>query len=174
MGEGGMTPGRRPVVPDRDRDVTGRPRNARPRDSLGRPLPRVGDEPVQAPLDEPPLPPIEAIARADELIRDGRPFTAHEVLEAVWHVSPPDERRFWQGLAQVAVGLTHAQRGNAVGAAALLSRGADRVARHVGETYGVDVRLLVQKCFQLAERIERDGLDAIGAEELALQLGAQP
>jgi hypothetical protein len=164
---------RQPVVPARDRDATGRPRNARPRDSLGRPLPRVGSEPAQAPLDDPPLPPAQAIAHADELLREARPFTAHEVLEAVWHVAPAEERRYWQGLAQIAVGLTHAQRGNAVGAVALLTRGADRIARHVGETYGVDVQLLVETCSQLADRIRREGLEAIRPGDFVLQLGAR-
>ena len=34
----------------------------------------------------------------------GRPFHAHEVLEASWKAAPPAERDLWQGLAQLAVG----------------------------------------------------------------------
>ncbi len=34
----------------------------------------------------------------------------------------------WRGLAQLAVGITHVQRGNTTGAAALLDRAADRLA----------------------------------------------
>ena len=56
-----------------------------------------------------------------------RPFHAHEVLEAAWKSGPAQERDLWQGLAQIAVGLTHARRGNARGAVALLRRGAERV-----------------------------------------------
>jgi uncharacterized protein len=69
----------------------------------------------------------DAARLADELLRAGRPFHAHEVLEASWKSAPPDERDLWQGLAQIAVGLTHAHRGNARGAVTLLRRGADRV-----------------------------------------------
>jgi hypothetical protein len=69
----------------------------------------------------------DAARLADELLRTGRPFHAHEVLEASWKSAAPDERDLWQGLAQVAVGLTHAHRGNARGAVTLLRRGADRV-----------------------------------------------
>ncbi len=69
----------------------------------------------------------EAAALADRLLRDGRPFHAHEVLEAAWKSGPAGERDLWQGLAQIAVGLTHARRGNARGAVALLTRGAERV-----------------------------------------------
>jgi hypothetical protein len=108
---------------DRDRDSAGRPRNARPRDGLGRPLDRaaIGEPPVPDGLH---LAPAESAALAQELIDDGRPFHAHEVLEAAWKSAPEDERDMWQGLAQIAVGLTHALRGNDRGAVALLRRGA--------------------------------------------------
>ncbi|HEX9177855.1 MAG TPA: DUF309 domain-containing protein, partial [Mycobacterium sp.] len=54
-------------------------------------------------------------------------FSAHEVLEAAWKNSADDERMLWQGLAQLAVGLTHARRGNARGAVTLLHRGTQRI-----------------------------------------------
>ncbi|MEW1808906.1 DUF309 domain-containing protein [Pseudarthrobacter sp. NPDC080039] len=38
----------------------------------------------------------------------GRPFAAHEVLEARWKAGPAMERDLWQGLAQICVGLAHA------------------------------------------------------------------
>ena len=118
--------GRDPAGRNRDRDTTGRPRNARPRDELGRPLGRDADgEPPAA--DETALPAASALVLAQRLIDDGRPFRAHEVLEASWKAAPEAERQLWQGLAQIAVGLTHAQRGNSRGAVALLRRGAGRV-----------------------------------------------
>ena len=119
----------------RDRDEAGRPRSARPRDRLGRPLPRTpGAEP---PVDEPALPPAEALTRADELLHAGESFTAHEVLEAVWKATEGSERALWRGLAQLCVGLTHSQRGNPAGARALLSRAADTL-EGAPAAYGVD------------------------------------
>jgi len=120
---------------NRDRDPAGRPRNARPRDALGRPLDPAGGPGSAAAgtsgadriPDDLVITGAEAAAQADRLLRDGRPFHAHEVLEAAWKSGPAGERDLWQGLAQVAVGLTHARRGNARGAVALLSRGAERV-----------------------------------------------
>ncbi len=117
---------------DRDRDDAGRPRQARPRDALGRPLP-YGDDRAVDPVPEQPLPPLAALALAQSLLDRGRPFAAHEVLEAVWKAAPAGERDLWQGLAQVCVGITHALRGNAVGATRLLRRGADRLRRYQGE-----------------------------------------
>lgn len=129
---------------DRDRDDDGRAKQARPRDALGRPLPydAVGVEPVS----EEPLPPLETLDAAQALLDDGRPFSAHEVLEARWKAGPDEERALWQGLAQVCVGLTHAARGNPVGAARLLERGAAHVAEYAdgeGPAYGLDLAAVV-------------------------------
>ena len=118
---------------DRDRDPGGRPRNARPRDGLGRPLDRAARRRTGRGSGEDRIPDDlllagpDAARLADELLRAGRPFHAHEVLEASWKTGPAGERDLWQGLAQIAVGLTHAHRGNARGAVALLRRGAERV-----------------------------------------------
>jgi uncharacterized protein len=125
---------------ERDRDGTGRARQTRPRDALGRPLPygAVGVEPVS----EEPLPALETVAAARQLVEAGRPFSAHEVLEARWKSGPPAERDLWQGLAQICVGLTHSARGNAVGAARLVERGVTRLDAYAtgdGPTYGLDL-----------------------------------
>ena len=97
---------------DRDRDAEGRARNARPRDALGRPLPygAVGEERAPEGVVRAPA---ESLAEAQELLDAGRPFHAHEVLEDAWKSAPEAERQLWRGLAQLAVGLTHATRGNA-------------------------------------------------------------
>ena len=134
----------RAMTRDRDRDAAGRPRQERPRDALGRPLPygATGVEPVS----EEPLPPWETVELALKLVREGRPFSAHEVLEARWKAGPREERDLWQGLAQVCVGLTHAARGNTVGAARLLERGAARLDEYqklAGSTYGLDLTAVV-------------------------------
>lgn len=129
---------------DRDRNAHGRAQQARPRDRLGRPLPygAVGVEPVS----EDALPPDETLRFAEQLLRDGRPFSAHEVLEARWKEGPEHERSLWQGLAQLCVSLTHAERGNAVGAERLMDRGAGRLSEYVargGPTYGVDIDAVI-------------------------------
>jgi uncharacterized protein len=167
----------------RDRDPSGRPRNARPRDALGRPLDRgaaarSGEERVPDDLalpDDLVLPGAQAVALADEMLRAGRPFHAHEVLEASWKSGPPDERDLWQGLAQLAVGLTHAHRGNARGAVALLTRGAQRVRAYQAQApvgpgrdhpYGIDLAAILAAADGLTARIERQGLAGIPPADL--------
>lgn len=121
--------------------------------------------------DEVALAPADSLALAQQLIDAGRPFHAHEVLEASWHAAPPAERDLWQGLAQLAVGLTHALRGNGRGAAALLRRGAARISGYAGAArHGIDARGLSGSAGELAARIDNDGLAAIGASELRLRL----
>jgi hypothetical protein len=132
------------VTVQRDRDPAGRPRQARPRDALGRPLPygAAGVEPVS----EDPLPPAQTVEVARSLVREGRPFSAHEVLEARWKAGPAEESDLWQGLAQICVGLTHAARGNAVGADRLVERGAGRIEAYAagdGASYGLDLAAVV-------------------------------
>lgn len=129
----------------RDRDEEGRARQARPRDELGRPLPygATGVEPVS----EDPLPAEETIRFARELLDQGRPFSAHEVLEARWKSCPEEERELWQGLAQVCVGLTHHARGNLVGAERLVERAAGRLLRYdatAAPTYDLDLPGIVR------------------------------
>jgi hypothetical protein len=118
-----------PVVVTRDRDPAGKPRNSRPRDALGRPLP-PGAPGIPTMPDDLNLPPADALILAQQLLDDGLPFHAHEVLEAAWKAAPADERELWRGLAQLAVGLTHARRGNRTGAARLLSRAAERISAY--------------------------------------------
>lgn len=132
---------------DRDRNAEGRPEQARPRDRLGRPLP-YGSVGGVAPIDETPRPAAETLAYARELLEQGRPFAAHEALEVRWKSGPPAERDLWQGLAQLCVGLTHAERGNAVGAARLVDRAAGHLAGHAergGPTYGLDLGEVVAR-----------------------------
>jgi uncharacterized protein len=150
----------------RDRDPAGRPRNARARDALGRPLPRsASPESVQLLIPE-DLDTDDAVRLADELLRTGRPFHAHEVLEDQWKSAPEAERDLWQGLAQIAVGLTHAHRGNARGAVTLLHRGAQRLRCYRGDTHGIDVDAVLGATETLAERIERRGLDDVSPADL--------
>lgn len=127
----------------RERDERGRARNARPRDELGRPLPRgaVGVERIP---DDLVLEPLPALAEAQRLLDAGRPFHAHEILEGTWKAAPEQERDLWQGLAQLAVGLTHLLRANPAGATTLLQRARRRISLYAEQPpYGIDAAGLV-------------------------------
>ncbi|BFV60832.1 hypothetical protein KCMC57_up59360 [Kitasatospora sp. CMC57] len=125
--------------PGRDRDAAGRARNGRPRDGLGRPLPYGAQgaprqpEGVQRSAER-------TLTEAQQLLDAGMPFHAHEVLEDRWKAAPGPERPLWRALAQYAVGLTHAARGNPTGAAALLARAAEGLAPfEAAPPFGIDI-----------------------------------
>ena len=128
---------------ERDRDESGRPRSTRPRDVLGRPLPQ-GSQGIPRIPDDLELPPAETLAYAQDLLDRGLAFNAHEVLEAAWKNGPVDERMLWQALAQLAVGITHVQRGNVKGAVTVLRRASTGLAQNdKSAPYAIDVAGLV-------------------------------
>lgn len=145
--------------PDRDRDAAGRARSARPRDALGRPLPHgaVGEERAPEGVVRTPE---ETLTAAQELLDAGRPFHAHEVLEDAWKTGPTGQRDLWRGLAQLAVGLTHAARGNRAGAQTLLERG----VRSLGTATAVAAEL----------RVDAAGLSAWAARLASAAAGDGP
>ena len=135
------------VVPQRDRNAEGRAENARPRDRYGRPLPygsedqlgeRVQPEEVVATIPE-------ALARVVALFDEQRFFEAHEFLEWVWKSDQvaDEDRDYWKGVTQVAVGCAHTQRGNTDGATKLLERAKRYLAPYPSPYGGVDKDALV-------------------------------
>lgn len=162
------TPDRDSAV--RDRDDAGRPKNARPRDGLGRPLERgaAGQPVTPEDLD---LSPGQAVLTAQRLIDSGRPFHAHEVLEAAWKAAPDEQRAAWKGLAQIAVGLTHARRGNATGAVTLLRRGATATCdAPASMPQALDLAGAGQAATALADQIAGAGLGSVSESQLCLRL----
>ncbi|WP_330172583.1 DUF309 domain-containing protein [Streptomyces sp. NBC_01498] len=142
----------------RDRDTEGRARNARPRDGLGRPLP-YGAPGVERAPEGVVRAPGETVREAQRLLDAGMPFHAHEVFEDAWKSGPAEEEALWRGMAQLAVGLTHAARGNPTGGARLLLRGAERISGY-GAPYGIDVPGLFSWARELAGRLGDVSVDA--------------
>lgn len=90
-------------------------------------------------------------SRGIELFNSREYFDAHEVWEDVWRAAPVEEKKFLQGLIQVAVALHHHTRGNLDGARSLLDR-AQRNLSHYPDSYaGVNlaaVRAAIAHCQQ--------------------------
>lgn len=114
--------------------------------------------------------PAETLREAQRLLDAGMPFHAHEVFEDAWKSGPADEEALWRGMAQLAVGLTHAARGNSTGGARLLLRGAERISGYEAP-YGIDVRALTSWARELAERIDAATVDAAAEAPRLLRPG---
>ncbi|MFF9479876.1 DUF309 domain-containing protein [Streptomyces sp. NPDC014733] len=158
------------AVRRRDRDADGRARNARPRDGLGRPLP-YGAPGVARQPEGVVRTPEATVTEAQRLLDAGMPFHAHEVLEDAWKTAGEAERALWRGLAQLAVGLTHAARANAAGAVALLDRGAAALAPYADTApYGIDIAALTAWARRLTARLRDAPADPVPAAGAAPRL----
>ncbi|MGC0366089.1 hypothetical protein ABH922_004073 [Rhodococcus sp. 27YEA15] len=143
---------------ERDRDVAGKPLNARPRDGLGRPMPRDAVGGIPRIADDVRLPPDESITEAQRLLDHSMPFHAHEIFEGTWKDAAAGDRDLWQGLAQLAVGLTHLMRGNLVGAQSLLGQGNGRIRHYeIDCPHGLDIAGLLTWSEHLLTEIARGG-----------------
>jgi hypothetical protein len=142
------------VAEVRDRDEFGRARNLRPRDGLGRLLDYDATGVERAP-EGVVRSPADALAEAQRLLDEGRPFHAHEVLEDAWKQAPEAERELWRGLAQIAVGLTHRARGNPSGADSLLVRGTTAIEPFAARPpHGIDIKGLLARVAEFRQSSE--------------------
>ena len=66
--------------------------------------------------------------RGLEAFRAGRYFEAHEEWERLWREASGEDRRFLQGLIQLAAALVHLERGRTAPAARLLSLSREKLA----------------------------------------------
>ena len=116
----------------------------RPRDELGRPLPRGVKSRLQLAnfdtlsLDENHLLGID-------YLNAGNYFGAHEAWETAWLMTKGSEdEEFFKGLSQLGAGYTHYARGNPTGACALLSRGLSRIRGYAPSRRGLDLDKLAR------------------------------
>lgn len=80
--------------------------------------------------------------RGATLFNEGLFFEAHEVLEDAWRAAPAREKKFLQGLIQIAVALHHHGHGNLVGARSLLARAARNLSSYPESFSGIELKQL--------------------------------
>lgn len=145
----------------RDRNAEGRPENARPRDRYGAPLPReaVDEMPDRVEPEDVCTSVEQARHAAAELFAEQRFFEAHEFFEWAWKgpLTEDADRDFYKGMAQLAVGYTHSQRGNATGSQSLLERGIEHVAPYAPTHHGIDVERAMADARAFAEWVRTEG-----------------
>lgn len=78
-------------------------------------------------------------------------FEAHEVLEDVWRDAPAPERKFLQGLIQVAVAFHHYSRGNRIGFRSLLERAIRNLSSYPAQHAGLDLAALLENLTEWRE-----------------------
>jgi len=70
-------------------------------------------------------------------------FEAHDLWEAIWVETPGDNRLFYQGLIQTAVGFYHLSHGNLKGACSQFAKALAKLEKYLPEYHGLDTQALV-------------------------------
>ena len=86
------------------------------------------------------------IEEALALVRDGRGFDAHELLEDLWRAAPAGERDLYQGLVHVAVATYQESRGNEVGRTRQLEKALRRLEPYAPFYEGIAIAGLLEWC----------------------------
>jgi uncharacterized protein len=76
-------------------------------------------------------------------------YACHDTLEAIWVEAPTAEKKFYQGLLQVAVAYYHLGNNNWRGAVVLLGEGRFRLLAYAPSYAGIDVERLRQDTEEL-------------------------
>ena len=79
-----------------------------------------------------------------QLFNQAKYFEAHEVLEDLWRKEKGENRRFYQGLIQIAAALVHLQRGNKTGALNLYQKARTHLECYPSFYLGVNVSMILQ------------------------------
>jgi len=81
-----------------------------------------------------------------ELFNHQEWYAAHDAFEALWHDTADPERRWLQGIVQIAVAMVHLERGNHNGALILLGEGCTRLRTAVAAPPGWNSAAIVDPC----------------------------
>jgi len=102
------------------------------------------------------------------LFNQGDYYACHDVLEAIWMEAETQEKPFYQGILQIAVGLYHLGNHNWQGASILLGEGVNRL-RPFEPTYaGVAVAPLVDCGWAWLTALQQIGPDQVAALAAAI------
>jgi predicted metal-dependent hydrolase len=91
---------------------------------------------------------LELYLRGIKLFNSHAYFEAHEVLEVVWRAAPAPEKKFLQGLIQVAVALHHHHKGNVAGTRSLLARASKNLSGYPEDFGGIQLPELLHSLAQ--------------------------
>jgi uncharacterized protein len=100
---------------------------------------------------------VEGYRRGIALFNTQYFFDAHEVWEDVWREASGSEKKFLQGLIQVAVAFHHHSTGNLAGACSLLERARKNLAHYPAHFGGIGLTALLASMAQWKEVLASGG-----------------
>ncbi len=82
-------------------------------------------------------------------------YACHDTLEAIWVDAEEADKRFYQGILQVAVGCYHLSNDNLRGAIILLGEAVRRLCDYQPDYEGVNVELLLEQASELLQALQQ-------------------
>ena len=82
-------------------------------------------------------------------------YACHDTLEAIWVEAEEADKRFYQGILQVAVGCYHLSNDNLRGAIILLGEAVRRLCDYQPDYEGVNVELLLEQTSNLLQALQQ-------------------
>lgn len=94
-------------------------------------------------------------------------YACHDTLEAIWIEAPVFEKKFYQGILQIAVGLYHLGNHNWRGAVILMGEGLHRLTEYQPEYGGINVEQLIEDAAECLSQVQAAGVDRVSQIVLA-------
>ncbi len=82
-------------------------------------------------------------------------YACHDTLEAIWVDAPEMDKRFYQGILQVAVGCYHLSNDNLRGAIILLGEAVRRLYDYQPDYEGINVEQLLDQSINLLQALQQ-------------------
>lgn len=95
-------------------------------------------------------------------------YACHDTLENLWMEAVEPDKKFYQGILQIAVSLYHLSNHNWRGAAILLGEGMNRLKSYQPNYFEINVEQLLQGSGEILHKIQEVGAENVG--KLAEQL----
>ncbi|NMG60215.1 DUF309 domain-containing protein [Geitlerinema sp. P-1104] len=99
----------------------------------------------------------------------GEFYACHDTLEAIWLESVDPEKKFYQGILQIAVGFYHLSNQNWKGCLMLLGEGTNRLRRYRPEYGEIDVETLFSEALEMLQELQEAGEERTA--EFAIKYG---
>ena len=97
----------------------------------------------------------EEFAQGIEQFNQRKFYECHDTLEAIWIEAPELDKRFYQGILQVAVACHHLQNLNWRGAVILLGEGIRRLSDYQPDYQNIDVTQLLIESDLLLQTLQQ-------------------
>jgi predicted metal-dependent hydrolase len=88
-------------------------------------------------------------------------YACHDTLEALWMEASEPQKKFYQGVLQIAVGLYHLSQKNWKGAVILMGEGLGRLDYYQPDYSGINVEQFMDETSQLLKALQNAGAENV-------------